>query len=508
MKLKSNKFKVLISLFNENKKINIILKLVFVLLPIVIAFLIIRRNNIFSFYPAPVLGDEMGYYRVTYSFVNGGSNFGNYGVSYNGDVAAKFGGFSAHGPKYTIFYGLFGFLFGWHPYTIFIVNIILLTISFILIAKFVKLKNIQWLLMIILMFSFFPFLYFYVSGMVETTQYIFIFIYSILLYYFFKNPNKKYYIINFVFIFFLTFFRINYAILYIPIILYYNKMKFIKNTFLQLSLSLILSIVSYLTISIFSAPYPGYISTLLNYLFDFKIGTLFITMFNHSTEIFKNYLSLSSNTIVEKVFNYLYLIILLFNCVLFIIHFKKKNKIYLYNIFILLVTLLIIIVLYEVTYYKTVRTMGVFMLLSILMLIYNNKKKYASVIIIAFIISTYFIINFNTFIINAKVNFVNEPLVSDKKTVSLLNKNMKCSNSNNRWDNTVSVPNSYSYNSNIIYGLSPCIGINYVLNEDYSKISKSKYILVSDDTTINKNIYSKIEETNLGKLYEKKGGKK
>ena len=490
--------------FNENKIINIIVRFLFVLTPIIILFLIIQKNNLFNFYPAPLFGDEMGYYRVTDSFVNSNVKYGNYGVSFYGDVSAKYGGFSAHGPKYTVFYGLIGKIIGWHPYSILLINVILLVIVFFVIAKSVKLKNVQWILYILLFYSFFPLLFFYVSGMVELTQFIFILLYSVFVYKLFTNPNKNNYVLNIISIFILSLFRINYIILYLPVIFIFADKKINKKFLLNLILAFILSLFSYYFISLFSAPYPGFLSELLNNIMSLKIGLFFNNLFTHSTRILKDFFTLKVNSQMEIIFNILYVIVVGLNAILAIIN-RKYNKlnIYLYNFFILITSFLIIILLYEVTIFKSVRTLGPFLLLSIILLIYNNKLKSGTCIIASLFILTYFVIGFSTFRTQASYSLIHGPLISDEKSINELNELLVCEDTNNRWDNTISVPNSFSYNSNIIYGLSPCIGINYVIFNDYSNIKKSKYILVDDDTTVNKNIYQLILENKLGKLYIK-----
>lgn len=459
------------------------------------------------FTPLAIFGDETGYFRVTKSFVEGASIFGNYGVTYGDDVAASFGGFSAHGPKYIVLYGILGKLFGWETYSILIFNILILTAALAFFLYLVKLSTKQLLCMGALMVSFFPMLYFFISGMVETLHFAFILVFMGLFYKFYETREFKWYLLTYLFIFFLVFFRINYFVLFIPLVILYRQ-KNIKWLSIDIVLSLILSAFSYVFIGKFSAPYPSYLDSVVASLGSFDIFGTFRIVFTHAKEQCVSYFFGSGYSVFEHVFKYCYLAVMILMTVLGIIKAKKDKKfnLWLYSAIIMFAELLIVIFLYEFPIFRGFRTLSVFLFIPFICAILKDKR-------IAYILCSLLVIvnlavssGYQSYINYANGQYSTTPPVTQQEEIDDLFAHIPCDTSGNRWKNTIAVHNRLTYNNNVMFGFPGYAGMNYVLSDDFSQISECEYIIADTEEiekTINTDLYEKIFDSHFGVLYKK-----
>ncbi len=490
-----------------SKYLNAFLNLFAVSLPLLLCRFISGGRIMQWFTPFAVFGDETGYFRVTKSFVEAKGYFGNYGVTLGSDVAANFGGFSAHGPKYIWLYGVLGKLFGWELYSILVFNIIILTIAVAVFLYLVKFNNKQLICFSALFVSFFPMLYFLISGMVETLHFAFILIFMGLFYRFYQTRSIKWYALSFLFVFFLVFFRINYFILFFPLIILYRQ-KNIKMTVIDSVVALILSAFSYIFIGQFSAPYPSYLDDIIGALKSFDIFGMFGIVFSHAGAQLKSFFVGSGDSIFETVFKYCYIIVMIFTAVLGIIKARKEKKfnLMLFSSIIMFAEFIIVIFLYEFQYFRGFRTLSVFLFIPFICAILKNRKvayiMCALLVIVNVSVSSFY----QTYKSQATNLYSPNSPITMQNEVDELFTHIPCDTSGDRWKNTIAIHNRQTYTSSVMFGFPGYAGMNYVLSEDFSKISKCQYILADSDEiedSINKDLYEKVCDSAFGVLYSK-----
>lgn len=479
-----------------------------VALPMLIYKFITGTKIVKMFIPYPIYGDETGYYRVTKSFVEAATLFGNYGVTYGNDVAANYGGFSAHGPKYIVLYGILGKLFGWETYSILVYNILILAVGLAIFLYLVKLNNKQLVCMTVLMISFFPMLYFFVSGMVETLHFAFILVFIGLFYRFYQSRMFKWYAITFLYIFFLTFFRINYFVLYIPLIALYRG-KNIRRLIIDGTIALIFSAFSYVFIGQFSAPYPSYLDSIVNSLKAFDFVSMFRIVFTHAKEQLIFWLFSPELTAFERVFKYCYLIVMALFVIIGSVKVKRERKFnfLIYGAVIMLLELLIVIFLYEFEIFRGFRTLSVFLFIPFLCVILTEKKMAYILCSVLFVVNLGVSSGYKSYVEYANGQYSSTPAVTRQTEIDELFSYIPCSNEGDRWKNTMAISNRLTYDLNVMFGFPGYIGLNYILSEDFSQISECEYILADTEQieeSINKEIYGKIYESGFGVLYQKK----
>lgn len=113
---------------NSNKRINVILCLIFIILPFIIAALGLKllNSNYSVFKSFPYYSDEWGYYKQVEAMINYGKPLGYWG--YNSGHAT-WGTMGPHGYALLVPYCIMGMLFGLHLNSITIYNIILLCMA-------------------------------------------------------------------------------------------------------------------------------------------------------------------------------------------------------------------------------------------------------------------------------------------------------------------------------------------------------------------------------------------
>ncbi len=490
-----------------NRYANTFLKVLVICLPMILYVLFTGMKNAQMYTPLAIFGDETGYFRVTKSFVEGASIFGNYGVTYGDDVAANFGGFSAHGPKYIVLYGILGKLFGWETYSILIFNLVILTAALAIFLRLVKPDNKQLICFTVLFVSFFPMLYFLISGMVETLHFAFILVFMGLFYKFYETREFKWYMLTFAFIFLLVFFRINYFVLFIPLVILYRQ-KTYKMLAIDIVLSLILSAFSYVFIGQFSSPYPSYLDSIISSLAAFDIFGAIGIVFTHAKDQFVSYFFGSGYDVFEHVFKYCYLAVMTATSIIGAIKAKKEKKfnLLLFAAIIMLSELLIVIFLYEFPIFRGFRTLSVFLFIPFICAILKNKK-------VAYVLCTLLVIVnlsvssfYQSYISYANGQYGSSPVVTSQEEIDELFAHIPCDTSGDRWKNTIAVHNRLTYNNNVMFGFPGYAGMNYVLSDDFSQIDKCEYILADSEEiedSINKTLYEKIFDSHFGVLYKK-----
>ncbi len=476
-----------------------LLVLIVVLSPLIL-WLFLTKGMPTHFITSATYGDEVEYYRLPFSWSKY-HNYGYYGVSKNGEVHSNIGSFTAHGPMYTLFYGLWAKIFGWEQYSIILSNVIVLIIAlFFLVQHY---QNKKKFLLPILMYGYFPLVCFLATGMVETIQYTLMIFTVLILDKAMKEVNTKNLVLAYSWAIFLMLFRINYCVFFLLVCLLRKD-----DLFKKIIIWIVCTVVTFLVSTQFSAPYPNYLTRLIKGLMAGKIITSLRSVVIHMGVNIKDYFALQTSWF-STVFRYSYIFILLY---LLITLFVKKNKenvsVTLFCTLVLLSQWFILIILYETQLYKAERTLAPILFFVFLTWIISNENILYEVILITFaVLGLITTKGYSSFVsqtlIQINVSKMTYTMQSDTAEIC---QHLVYDSDGNHWNNTMVLGIDKMYDYDIYMGLPAYIGFNYIIKDDFSNVEKSKYILADYDNynTVNLAKYRKVCTNDLGILFERK----
>lgn len=307
--------------------------------------LLVDWSDLTDYFPTPVLGDELFYYRIVDGFTHYGFLLGNNGVSYN-EVSANLGPFSAHGPFYIYFYSVVAHILGWSPFIAITTNIFI--ISFAVYALLVaKIKVETAILLAIVFLFYFPFTLFFPYFMMETFNHFIMMILFLILVRFLTDPeiaSFNHIILIFLTVFVASLFRVTYFVFYFAIIAYAWKNIVFHERASLLFLALLLTVLAYFAINNLSSPYPNFMSQKIDLLINLEV----FNFFNDICVRFLNnlhYLATSSSRI-DKGFFSLYLLSFVWAMINI-----SRNRLYLFVSIVLIFPFFIVFSLYDVDFF-------------------------------------------------------------------------------------------------------------------------------------------------------------
>lgn len=349
---------------------------VFLLLPLVpLAFLcIFTGKNLFL--SVPTWSDELDYFREVYSFSRNGLSFGgSLFVSYG----APIGPFGAHSFSPVVVYGLFSLLFGFNIHSIFIINIVLLSLSMFLCGILVKPKGRE-LFITVLCFTLFPPMVLYIfTSMIEIPLYAgIIFYYG--LYRKYEEDRKPWlFVLLMLTGTLIVLSRMTYIVILFPAILSLTGYKFNKKTVRNLCIYLVAFLILYKVYNLFCAVYPDWVTE------DIKnapglVAKLKVVFQNTKENLYRFFLPLG-RSYTEVVLRYFYGFITLFTGIFSFIKvnsngvqrtFSAKSFAFFVmagGLFAMMVTL------YDIKDWRDYRTFGPIALFLLLMLLNDTDFK-------------------------------------------------------------------------------------------------------------------------------------
>lgn len=448
---------------------------------------LLSHHSFFDSYPC--WSDELSYWHEALSLSQKGFDFGYYSIN---EEIPHFLSFGSHGIGTVSIYGLFGYLFGWHNYSIVIANTCFLSLAFLFLVLLLKPTNRQTLIVLVFSISFSGLILFNSTSMSELLNYSCCIIYFSLLLKCINKYNKPLIISYIVICSLFCFVRIIYIFLFLPL-LFIRKdgIKIDKKVLWYLILWVIYSILLY-TISIqFVSPYPD---SFLSELISHKNSNFFHVLLLHSIENTINFINPLSENIIQVVQRYFYLFILFFTLwkSKIIQSGIKKVNIEFFVVFLILFFILFInIAIYDVFDWRDYRVLSPVLFGSILFLILSEKR---------FIIYSSFIINsiIITLLIVFPEIFKSFSDVRYKKPAenSLL-KELKYSNQPvSKFENTLIVD---QFSPNLILNVPAGIGISCA--KELTDNLKSKYLF--SKKRIQLNTYNIKGYNQFGYLYQK-----
>ena len=437
------------------------------------------------------VNDEVYYWKQIQSIYSNGSPIGYYG--YN-ESHALIGGFGSWNPLIIYAYAFFAFIFGNNINSIHCANILLLLISFNIIAYILD-YNLKKIIPLLLPYCSLLIIRYTYSGMVEI-----LFIAGVMLLVVLKE--KGYLKSSFILCLILASLRV-YLVAFIPYVLInIDNIKIkdiIKSLFYIISLVIFYFIIQYF----FTAPFLyslTKIDTVLNWL-DGGIINLIRYIYYCFVDLLNLYILINTRFINSNSFGIiLFLIFILFLIISLFIN--RKNKSYIYNsLFCLLLAICSLIILITF-YYNTQNGRHILTFASFVWtyLLLHNKSK-----IVLLSLSSLILFTNIEFAKETYYHYTNNSRYSSLDHRRNLNNLQGIDNPSSMYDNTLLVDPFDSMN--ITYFIDSKIAINICLNTYLSKNAhnlKSKYILLSAGNSLTKlydDIYEVYVENDYYKIY-------
>lgn len=431
------------------------------LAPIIVTIILIRvgfNTSIRNFHPA--WSDEVLYWQQINSFKEVGLDNGFF--TFEEKLAeSKYLQYGTHGPVFTIIYGGLSRIFGWSKSTGLFFNFFLVFISSFLSLLLLKPNLKQQLAFLVFLLLSYPLLFYVPTLMQESFLHALFILSGAILIHLVKEKNSSS-ILKFVLIILISIIcliRIS-AILFLPPVIYFMKSKRTKGWFLlSLVLSVIIALFFYGLFSEWTSPYPDWF-----FLEVTKNGSTILEkatiLFQNSLFNLRSYFSLEEpNQTIEILFRFQYIALTILTLVLS----RKRDPLFLTSSYILIVSFIILIILYDVTRFRDYRFSSPILFVSILVLIFNkpNYKKLVVWFFILFFVSTLSISKiFIDYYLFSHANHFSYDWDSSGQFYAEPISKIRYTKESDPWCNSLATP----YISGEYYkDLSPGIGLNIIL---------------------------------------------
>ena len=450
---------------------------------------LIAHHSVFN--SVPCWSDELAYWHEVLSFSQKGMAFGYYSMN---EVLPTFFSFGTHGFGTVSVYALFGKIFGWNAYSLVIANSFFMSLAFLLLTTLVKVSTKNLLIVLLLTLTYIPLILFSPTSMSELLNLSMLTVYAVLLHVYFQREGKKWLVFLLLFCTAISFVRIIYIVLFLPVLFkrkngFKFDFKFLIYVVLWIVFSGVLFAVNILVVS----PYPG---SFLTELFKSNSVSDFVRNFAvHFGENAWNFINPVSDTVIQVLQRYLELtvcLICLWKSRILQTKFKTIVIDYFIVFLMLFFFLMINIAAYDVFDWRDYRVLAPVLYGCIMLLIMNNKMTVA-----------YNLLMFN--LIGVLVLFLSpEVLESFNKgryiqpvANTMLNRLEYTVNPVSRFENTIVVQ---QFDANTVLNIPAGIGITY--SDVVSDKLRSRYIY--SDKKIRLLTYKLLVSNESGYIYQKK----
>lgn len=253
----------------------------------------------------PYYSDELGYWRVMFSFDNCGFDFGpgEFFVGY----PPTLGSFGSHGLSTVLAWGWYALLFPWRDNSIFVADFIALTLSIAVFLLLVKPKRKEMLLIIPTLLLFAPMFLYINTCMMEIPCTAAIIVYSGLYLRWREKREKSVFVLALLTGAFLALLRICYVIVLVPLLWEKWEFKYNVKAIAGMLCFAAAVLVMYRAEGLFMSLYPGSFEEILGNIPGFeKLRVLAMHTLKNIRIYFLGMLSVSE----ESVFRWLYMAVL------------------------------------------------------------------------------------------------------------------------------------------------------------------------------------------------------
>lgn len=453
----------------------------------------IAHHSVFQ--SVPCWSDELGYWHEILSFTRKGIDFGYYTM--NEAVPANLS-FGTHGFGTVSVYALFGKIFGWKTYSIVLANCLFMSLAFLFVTMLLKVSTKKLLYILFFYLTFTPVILFTSTSMTEMLNVSVLLVYIGLLHYYFKKGEKKWLAVLLILCTAISFIRIIYIILFLPLLFKRkNGFKFDLKFLVFFLLWFVFGCMLFIVNNLFVSPYPD---SFLNELLHCDGFTDFVNNFTtHFIENTLNLINPVSENCIQVLQRYFLITVISISFVKSnIIQSKFKTlDIEYFNVFIILFLFVLInIGAYDVFDWRDYRVLAPVLFGCIVYLILNDKFL---------IIHSSFLFNFIgilfLFISPGIVESFNKDRYTQPVENTILSHLEYTVHPVSRFENTIAVQ---QFNTNIVLSIPVGIGITY--SEILSDKLRSRYIY--SDKKLNLRTYTLIDSSRSGNLYQKTIGQR
>lgn len=439
----------------------------------------------------PYWTDELFYWHEALSLAQKGLEFGYYTID---ESTPQYLSFGMHGFGTVSIYALYAKLFGWELNSIVIANCSLVSLSFLFLIVLTK-PNIKYILLLAAFYgTFLPIILYNASSMSELLNYSGLIVYMSALYLYLKSTNKS----NWIFVLlllictYLSFIRIIYIVLFIPVLFEKNKVQKIDANFWRTSaIWIAISGFLYVFVSKLTTPYPF---SFLAELSSTPSITKFISVF--ASHAWKNTIKMISpvhETAIQISLRYCFIALMVFlvwKSEIIKNKYKKWNSPYLY-LFIIMFSIVVVTILgYYVSHWRDYRVIApiLFSVLAITSL-YNSKILKIGIACNILSIALMFTANYDQFFSTERYRTIKN--FPDLKTIEYL-ENVK-----SPFENTI----TFDYSPfDEVFSIPAGIGMNLTFGAITDSL-QSHYIYSSKEYKLD--TYQVVSSSPQGILYRK-----
>ena len=439
----------------------------------------------------PCWSDELAYWHEILSFTHKGIDFGYY--SMNEAIPANLS-FGTHGFGAVSVYALFGKIFGWKAYSLVIANAFFMSLALLLLVALIKISTKSLFFILIFCLTFTPLILFSATSMTELLNFSVIILYFGLLQKYMKTEEKKWLVLLIFFCTAISFIRIIYIILFLPLLFKRkNAFKFDTKFLILFTFWMMFSGMLFLLNNRFVSPYP---ESFLNELFSGTGIPDFVSNFvSHFVENTLNLINPVSENVIQVLQRYFLLFFILISLVKSTViqsKFKKIDIDYFSVFLILFLFLLVNLAAYDVFDWRDYRVLAPVLFGCVLYLMLNEKGP-AIVSSMVFNLIGIVCLVFSPQVVESfQAGRYSKPVEN-----KLLNRIEYTVHPASRFENTIVIR---QFNTNTVSNIPAGIGISY--SELLSDKLKSKYIY--SDKKLELMTYKLINYNETGYLYKKK----
>ena len=476
---------------NKRNKAQLSLSLLLICSPWFLLFFttsILAHHSVFD--SVPCWSDELAYWHEVLSFSQKGFNFGYYTMN---EVLPTYLSFGTHGFGAVSVYALFGKVFGWKAYSMVIANAFFVSLAFFVLTILVKTSFRYKILILFFTLSYVPFILFSCTSMTELLNISILILYVGMLHIYFKQGGWNWLAILLVFCTLISFIRIIYIILFLPVLFKRkNEFKFDRRFWLYVVIWIAVSSMLFLLNNLFVSPYPdSFLSELFNSTSFSDFVSNFATHFIQNCGYFISPVSENGIQVLQRYFELFICLICLWKSNLLQTRFKKIVLDCFVVFLILFLFLLVNLAAYDVFDWRDYRVMAPVLFGSILYLILNDEKIIVYSSQVFTVIGIFILLNSTTLVDSFNNGRYIQPV--DNPVLSHLE---YTAHPVSQFENMIVVQ---QLNTNDVLNIPAGIGIT--CSEVLSDKLRSQYIY--SDKKLKLTTYQLIDSNETGFLYQK-----
>ena len=356
---------------NKLNKTQWSLSLLLIASPWILLFIttsLIAHQSVYN--SVPCWSDELGYWHEILSFSTKGIESGYHCINETIPTCLYFG---THGFGTVSVYTLYEKIFGWNLYSMVIANALFTSLAFFILTALVKMSAKNLLFIVFFYLTYTPLILYSSTSMTELLNFSILIVYFGFLYRYSKQDGNKWLVILLLFCTAISFIRIIYIILFLPVL--FKKVERLNfKSMITLVLWIVFSGLLFVLNNLFVSPYPdSFLNDLLNSNSFTDFFTDFTSHFLENSWNLINPFSENSIQVLQRYFLMVVIIICFIKSNVIQSKFKKLDSEFFIVFLILFLFVLINIGAYDVFDWRDYRVLAPILFGCIVYLILNDK---------------------------------------------------------------------------------------------------------------------------------------